>query len=67
MLTIKTINQVHTMRHVKSYRFCPTSTGLPIRGVDLGRMVQEEVARCNRELRRRWLAASWGNRCGFCR
>jgi len=49
---------------VKSYRSCPTSTGLPMWGAEMGRMYQEDVARCNRELRRRWLAASWRNRCG---
>ncbi|MDO9071440.1 MAG: hypothetical protein Q7V36_07980 [Deltaproteobacteria bacterium] len=52
------------MRNVKSYRSCPTSTGLPMWGAEIGRMCQEEVARCNRELRRRWLAAAWRNRCG---
>jgi hypothetical protein len=64
MHIIKDANQVRTMRQVKSYRSCPTSTGLPTWGAELGRMCQEEVARCNREFRRRWLAASWRNRCG---
>ena len=44
MLTIKDSNQVRTMRQVKSYRSCPTSTGLPMWGAELGRMCQEEVA-----------------------
>jgi hypothetical protein len=64
MLTIRNSDQMRTMRHVKSYRSCPTSTGLPMWGAEMGRMCQEEVARCNRELRRRWLAATWRNRCG---
>lgn len=51
------------MRHVKSYRSCRTSTGLPQWGAEVGRMCQEEVARQNRELHRLWLAASWRNRC----
>lgn len=63
MHTIRDANQVRTMRHVKSYRSCPTSTGLPTWGHELGRMYQEEVARCNREFRRRWLATAWQNRC----
>jgi len=62
MNTLKGVNQVRTMRQVKSYRSCPTSTGLPMWGAELGRMYQEEVARCNRELRRHWLAASWRSR-----
>ncbi len=67
MLTLKTSDQLRTMRHVKSYRSCPTSTGLPMWGAELGRIYQEEVARCNRELRRRWLAAGWENRFRCCR
>ncbi len=59
MHTIRDGNQVRTMRNVKSYRSCPTSTGLPMWGQELGRLYQEEVARCNREFRRRWLAAAW--------
>ncbi len=66
MLTLKTASQVRTMRHVKSYRSCPTSTGLPRWGAELGRMYQEEVARGNRELHRRWLAAGWRHRCRGC-
>jgi hypothetical protein len=67
MLTLKGAKQLRTMRQVKSYRSCPTSTGLPMWGAELGRMSQEEVARCNRELRRRWLAAAWRDRSRCCR
>jgi len=67
MIVLKTMNQVRTMRQVKSYRSCPTSTGLPMWGAELGRMCQEEVARGNRELRRRWLAAAWRLRRRCCR
>jgi hypothetical protein len=67
MLILKGANQLRTMRQVKSYRSCPTSTGLPMWGAELGRMSQEEVARCNRELRRRWLAAAWRDRSRCCR
>jgi hypothetical protein len=67
MLTLKNSNQLRTMRQVKSYRSCPTSTGLPMWGQELGRMYQEELARQNRELRRGWLAALWRQRRSCCR
>ena len=67
MNTLKDSNQLRTMRQVKSYRSCPTSTGLPMWGAELGRMYQEEVARWNRELRRRWLAAVWRPHRRCCR
>jgi hypothetical protein len=60
MLTLKGVKQLRTMRQVKSYRSCPTATGLPMWGAELGRLGQEEVARGRRERRRRWLAAAWG-------
>jgi hypothetical protein len=67
MLTIKDANQVRTMRQMKSYRSCPTSTGLPQWGAESGRRCQEEVSRCNRELRRQWRVATWRGRAGCCR
>ena len=39
MLTIKDASQVRTMRQVKSYRSCPTSTGLPHVGCGVGPQV----------------------------
>jgi len=63
MLILKTSDQLRTMRHVKSYRSCPTFTGSPMWGVDLGRICREELLRWNRELRRRWLAAAWRSCC----
>jgi hypothetical protein len=63
MLTLKDVQQLRSMRQVKSYRSCPTSTGLPRREAELGRLGQEEVARGRREQRRRWLAAAWGRHC----
>ncbi|AEB09625.1 hypothetical protein [Desulfobacca acetoxidans] len=67
MITLKTVNQVRTMRQVKSFRSCPTSTGLSTHGADLGRMLQEEVARHNREARRERLLKAWQRRCLCCR
>jgi hypothetical protein len=76
MLNLRDANQLRTMRNVKSYRACPTSTGMPMWCTELGRLYQEELAlsireihrlrrisrdetaRCSRELRRRWLAAT---------
>lgn len=52
MLTIKTSEQLRTMRHVKSYRCCPTSTGPPMWAAEWGRLHREELALCIRELRR---------------
>jgi hypothetical protein len=61
MLILKDVKQLRTMRQMKSYRSCPTSTGLPMWGAELGRMRQEEAAWSQRERRRRWLAAAWGH------
>jgi hypothetical protein len=63
MLTVKTSEQLRTMRHVKSYRSCSTSTGLPMWGAELGRICQGMVARANHELRRRWLDFAWRHHC----
>jgi hypothetical protein len=60
MLTLKGVKQLRTMRQAKSYRSCPTATGLPMWGAERGRLEQEEEARGRRERRRRWLAAAWG-------
>lgn len=58
MFTIKTADLLRTMRSVKSYRACPTSTGQPGYLADRGRRCQEEYARRQRELCRRWLAGA---------
>jgi hypothetical protein len=62
MMILKDMSQVRTMRQVKSYRSCPTSTGLPMWGAELGRICQEEAARRQRERRRRWLEGLWRHR-----
>ena len=85
MLTLRTSDQLRTMRQVKSYRACPTSTGMPMWCKELGRLYQEELAlsiremqrlrrvlqdeaaRCNREMRRRWLASAWRQHRADCR
>ncbi len=67
MLTLKDASQVRTMRHVKSYRSCPTSTALPMWGAEMGRLHQELLALRTRELHRRWLAAAWRHRFRCCR
>ena len=40
MLTLRDANQLRRMRQVKSFRSCPTSTGLPMWGAELGRLYQ---------------------------
>ena len=59
MLTLKNSQQLRTMRHLPSFRSCPTNTGRPMWRAELARIYQEEVALANRELRRRWLAEAW--------
>ncbi len=58
MFTIKTADLLRTMRNVKSYRACPTSTGQPGYLADGGRRCREEYALRQRELCRRWLAGA---------
>lgn len=67
MITIKHSEQLRTMRHLKSFRSCRTATGMPMWQADLGRIYQEEVARANREMRRRWLAETWRHHLRGCR
>lgn len=67
MFTLMTSNQIKTMRHIKSYRSCPTSTSLSIMGVDRGRMLKEEGGLTHRQAQRRWLADCWGRRPQCCR
>jgi hypothetical protein len=63
MLIIKTSGCLRTMRNVKSYRSCPTSTGQPMRLADTGRRCQEDFLLRQRELRHRWLAAARRRYC----
>jgi len=52
MPSIMTSDQLRTMRHVKSYRACPTSTGMPMWCLEMGRVYQEELALSIRKMRR---------------
>ncbi len=52
MFTLRTSEQLRTMRNVKSYRAAPTSTGMPMWCTELGRLYQEEVALSIREMHR---------------
>lgn len=52
MLTVKTSEQLRTMRNVKSYRASPTSTGMPMWCMELGRLYQEEAALSMRKMHR---------------
>jgi hypothetical protein len=62
MVTIKGAKHLRTIRQAKSYRSCPTATGLPMSGLELSRICREEVALANRELRRQWLEEAWKSR-----
>ena len=67
MLTIRNSHHLRTLRHLKSFRSCPTATGRSMWRVEVSRIYQEEVALINRELRRRWLAATWSSHARACR
>lgn len=67
MLTLKNSQQLRTMRHLPSFRSCPTNTGRPMWRAELARIYQEDVALANRELRRRWLAEAWRHHLRGCR
>jgi hypothetical protein len=67
MINIKNSDQLRTMRHLKSFRICPTNTGRSMWRTELARIYQQEVALINRELRRRWLAETWDSHLRGCR
>ncbi len=54
MLTLRTSEQLRTMRNVKSYRAGPSSTGMPGWCMELGRIEQEEVALAFRKMHWLW-------------
>jgi hypothetical protein len=59
MLTVPTATHIRGARHVKGFRACPASTGVPAPAQDARRVVWAEVGRCNSESRRCWLARHW--------
>jgi len=59
MINIKTLKQIRTMRHLKGYRSCRTTTGVSMEHLDRGRIYNEEMRLVNRELRRQWLEEAW--------
>lgn len=59
MLTVPTATHIRGARHVKAFRACPASTGVPAPAQDARRLVRAEVGHSNRESRRRWLARRW--------
>ena len=67
MLTLRNSGHLRTMRHLKSFRSCPTNTGRLMWRAELARIYQEDVALANRELRRRWLAEAWRQHLRECR
>ena len=59
MLTVPTATHIRGARHVKAFRACPASTGVPTPAQDARRLVRAEVGHSNSESRRRWLARHW--------
>lgn len=60
MLTVPTATHIRGARHVKAFRACLASTGVPVPAQDARRrVVWAEVGRCNSQSRRRWLARLW--------
>ncbi len=59
MLTIKTAAQIRWAQHLKGFRSCAASTGVPLRPADARRVVQAEASLTHSELRRQWLAGQW--------
>ncbi|MEK6737543.1 MAG: hypothetical protein AABY74_02615 [Planctomycetota bacterium] len=59
MLSIKTSGSIRTMRNIKGYRSCPTSTGISLWDVDTERLLREEMRLLQRKVRRWWLNEQW--------
>ena len=59
MLSIKTSGHIHTMRNIKSYRACPTSTGVSQYDVDTEKQLRETMRLLQRKMRRWWLNEQW--------
>jgi hypothetical protein len=59
MLRLKHSGHLRTMRHLKSFRSCPTSTGIPRWQVEAWRLLQEAAALENRMSYSRTLARIW--------
>ena len=59
MLTLKTSAVIRTNRNIKSFRSCPSSTGLFMRHLDASRQDVQEIRLAHRQLRRLWLQEQW--------
>ena len=62
MLTVRGKNRIQTNRNIRSYRSCPTSTGVSMAHLDRERLGREALRLAQREQRRAWLAKSWEER-----
>jgi|GEM_PF-2822322 len=67
MFTLKTSGQLRSMRNRKSFRACPTSTGLSSWRAEVRRQSREDVVLAKSELRRRLLAELWDAHFRRCR
>jgi len=59
MLTIRTAGQIRWAQHLKGFRSCAASTGVPLAFSAARRVLQAEASLTNSELRRQWLARQW--------
>jgi len=66
MINIKTSKQIRTMRSLKSFRSCRSTTGASTEHLDRGRIYREEMRLANRELRRQGLEEAWESHLSRC-
>ncbi len=59
MLTIRTAAQIRGAQHLKGFRSCAASTGVPLPRADSRRVAQAAASLVHREVRRRWVAQQW--------
>jgi len=59
MLTIRTLHQLATPRHIRGFRGCPTSTGLSLARLESRRIFLERLLLINRQIHRAWLNSAW--------
>jgi hypothetical protein len=59
MLTLKSSFHIRTSQQIKGFRSCATSSGLPMRRVEAGRLYRGRIVLATRRQRRSWLEEQW--------
>jgi hypothetical protein len=67
MLSVKTARHIRSLRNRKSFRACPTSTGIPRQRSEASRQDLEDDFLKDGEARRLLLARQWAAHCRRCR